>query len=316
MLVVGDVADDQFAITGIGPQLLLASARVAGDHRVGGRQDGLCGSVILFQQNGFGVGKVALELFDVADGGTAEGIDRLVRITHHTQFRRAHVSDASRSDHLPHQHVLRMVGVLVFVDQDVPESASVVLRDLRMSLQHTDRLADQIVEVEGVRGAQALLILPVDLGDRLRGRFAALLGGRGRTVRIHQFVLEVGYRDPDPSGAELLGVEVQVAHDHAEQPARVVRIVDREIGVHPGQQRRLGAQDSHAGGVKSADPHPQRARTDQIDHSFAHLGGGFVGEGDREYLAGTDVALGEQVRDPAGEHRGLARPGAGDDQQR
>ena len=51
-------------------------------------------------------------------------------------------------------------------------------------------------------------------------------------------------------------------------------------------------------------------------HALAHLGGGLVGEGDRQHLARLHPARGEQVGDALGQHAGLARPGAGDDEQR
>ena len=61
-----------------------------------------------------------------------------------------------------HQHVLGMVGVLVFVNENVPEPSTVITRDIRECLQQRDRLADQIVEVKGVRGTQPSLIFGVD----------------------------------------------------------------------------------------------------------------------------------------------------------
>ena len=60
-----------------------------------------------------------------------------------------------------------------------------------------------------------------------------------------------------------------------------------------------------------------RARVaDEVLDPLLHLGGGLVGEGDRQDRAGVGLALGDQPGDAAGEHPGLARAGAGDDQQR
>ena len=65
------------------------------------------------------------------------------------------------------------------------------------------------------------------------------------------------------------------------------------------------------------ETHIARARGPDRDlDPLAHLGGGLVRERDGQDLAGSGVAGGQQVGDPAGEHPGLARPGAGDDQQR
>ena len=80
VLGVGDVAGDGGAVSGGGPQVLLAPAAVAGDDGVGGREDVLGGAVVLLQQDGAGRGVVLLELLDVADGGAAEGVDGLVGV--------------------------------------------------------------------------------------------------------------------------------------------------------------------------------------------------------------------------------------------
>jgi len=52
---------------------------------------------------------------------------------------------------------LRVVGVLVFVDQHVPEPAPVVLGDGWKGLQQIDGRHDQVVEVERVGLPQPLL---------------------------------------------------------------------------------------------------------------------------------------------------------------
>ena len=65
------------------------------------------------------------------------------------------------------------------------------------------------------------------------------------------------------------------------------------------------------------DTHIALARApDQRGDPLAHLGRGLVGEGDGQDLAGVDVAGGQQVGDPVGQHAGLARARAGDDEQR
>ncbi len=131
-----------------------------------------------------------------------------------------------------------------------------------------------------------------------------------------QLVLEVR----DPVGQQPrrvpLGVQAHVLADHQQQTAGVVGVVDREVGVQSRQQRRLVAQDAHAGRVERRHPHRPGPRADQRDHPLAHLGGGLVGERDGQHLPDADVAGGQQVGDPPGQHGRLARPGAGDDQQR
>ena len=133
---------------------------------------------------------------------------------------------------------------------------------------------------------------------------------------LDQLVLQVGDAVGQQPRRVPLGVQPHVLADHQQQPARVVGVVDREVGVQPRQQRRLVAQDPHAGGVERRHPHRPGPRADQLHHPLAHLGGGLVGEGDGQHLADADVAGGQQVGDAAGEHGRLARSRAGDDEQR
>src|SRR5690606_36886021 len=90
VLVVRDVAHQQIGGALVGPEVLVTAARVTRDHRVGGRQDGLRGAVVLLQQDRPRIRVVLLEILDVPDGGPAERVDRLVRVTHHTELGRGH----------------------------------------------------------------------------------------------------------------------------------------------------------------------------------------------------------------------------------
>ncbi len=90
VLVVAHVADDARPVAGVAPQVLLAPALVAGDDGVGGAQDRLRRPVVLLEEDGARVGVVLLELLDVADRRTAEGVDRLVGVTDDDQLARLH----------------------------------------------------------------------------------------------------------------------------------------------------------------------------------------------------------------------------------
>ena len=138
----------------------------------------------------------------------------------------------------------------------------------------------------------------------------------GRLLGADQLVLVVGDAVGEQPRRVPLGVQPHVLADHQQQPSRVVGVVDREVGVEPRQQRGLVAQDPHAGGVERRHPHRPGPRAHQRDHAFAHLGGGLVGERDGQHLPDADLAGGQQVGDPAGQYRRLARPRPGDDEQR
>ena len=78
----------------------------------------------------------------------------------------------------------------------------------------------------------------------------------------------------------------------------------------------VGAQHPGAGRVERHHPHRAGGAADEQLDPLAHLLRGLVGEGDRQDLVGARLPGAEQVRDPVGEHAGLARAGAGQDQQR
>ena len=101
VLVLGDVALDLLARSGLGPQVLRLAVRIAGDDRVGRGQDRLGRAVVLLQQDRGRVRVVALELEDVADRRAAERVDRLVGVADDGQLgrrpRRRAVSSRTRT---------------------------------------------------------------------------------------------------------------------------------------------------------------------------------------------------------------------------
>ena len=172
MLVVADVADDAVALPRVGPQVLRLAALVAADHRVGGGQDGLRGAVVLLEHDRARVGEVLLEVHDVADVGAAERVDRLVGVTDDHQLGRLdgvlgdlrHRLLEAVGAQLVDQGVLRVVGVLVLVDEHVPEPATPVLAHRRERPEQVHGHHQQVVEVEGVGLAEAALVLGVRRG--------------------------------------------------------------------------------------------------------------------------------------------------------
>ena len=140
-------------------------------------------------------------------------------------------------------------------------------------------------------------------------------GGRGVGLEVDQLVL--GRRDDGVNGPrrELLAVDVEVPQDVADQADGVGLVVDGERRL-VAEAAGVAPQDADARGVKRRDPHALGDRADEGGHPAAHLVRRLVGEGDGQNLEGRDVPLGDQPGDPVGEHPGLARPGAGDDEQR
>ena len=114
VLVIELTQADRIALAELAPQTLGAAAAVVGDDGVGGVEDRLRRAVVLLELDDAGVREVLLELEDVADLGTAEAVDRLVGVADDRE-----VAVLAGKQRQP--AVLDVVGVLVLVDEDVPE---------------------------------------------------------------------------------------------------------------------------------------------------------------------------------------------------
>ena len=144
----------------VGEERLLLALAVVRDDGVRGAEDGVRGAVVLLERDELRAREVALELEDVADVGAAERVDRLVRVADGADVP---VLAAEQLE----QPVLRVVRVLVLVDEDVAERLLPALAGFREALQHLDREHEQVVEVHRVRPEHSPLVERVDVGDGL-----------------------------------------------------------------------------------------------------------------------------------------------------
>ena len=119
-LVITDLA----AAVARGPQGLSFALNIVRDYGARGFQNYLGRAVVLFQANNLRVGKIFFKFENVLDVRAAPGIDALVLIADDADI----VFFAGQ--HL-HQLILRAVGVLVFVDEDVTEGDGCNSRELR-----------------------------------------------------------------------------------------------------------------------------------------------------------------------------------------
>ncbi len=100
-----------------------------------------------------------------------------------------------------------------------------------------------------------------------------------------------------------------------DQVELVVGIEDDEVRVE-GQVVGLAAQDAGTGGVEGAQGYPAGLLAKQGHHAVLHLTGGLVGEGDRQDVIRAHAHGADQVSDALGQHAGLARARAGQNQYR
>ena len=209
------------------------------------------------------------------------------------------------------QLVLRPVGVLVLIHQQMPESMLIVGQQVRIRLQQVDRHEEEIVEIHGAGGKEAVLVLAVDLGHPPLVAGARLLG---IPLEVDQLVLAGRDEPVDVSRRELLHVDAEVTEDVGHQPNGVGLVVNGEGRPVP-EPGRVSAENPYARGMEGRDPHPLRHRAHQGRHPVAPLLGRLVGEGDGQDLERGYALLGDQPGDPVGEDPGLARARSGHDEQ-
>ena len=210
------------------------------------------------------------------------------------------------------QHVLRVVRVLVLVDEHVAERLRPLRARFREALQHVDGEHQHVVEVDGVRSEQTPLVELVDVGHRL---VVEARDARRVLVGADQLVLRVRDLRVDAARHEALRVALELLEARLDEPHLVGLVVDREVRA-VAEPLGLAAQHPAARGVERHDPDRARDRAERPLDARLHLAGGLVREGDREDLVRLHAAGGQQVRDAVGEDARLPRAGAGDHEQR
>jgi hypothetical protein len=205
-----------------------------------------------------------------------------------------------------------VVRVLVLVDEHVAERLLPALARLRELLQDAHRQEEHVVEVDGVRLEQPLLVALVHVRDRL-----VVEGGNALAIllRADEVVLRVRDLCVDAARHEPLRVAVELLQHLLDQSHLVGLVVDREVGA-VAEPLRLAAEDAPARGVERQDPDRARGVAEQPLQALAHLGRRPVRERDREDLVRLHAAAHDQVAYAVGEDAGLPRAGAGDDEQR
>ena len=116
-----------------------------------GRQNMRRGAVILFQLDHFGAGKILLELENIGDFRAPPGIDRLVIIAHYADV-------LARLCQQAQPQILDLIGVLIFIDQNIFEPVLIHLQNFRIAPQYVEHMQQQIAKIACVERFQTFLI--------------------------------------------------------------------------------------------------------------------------------------------------------------
>jgi hypothetical protein len=251
-------------------------------------------------------GKVLLEAQDVADLGAAPAVDRLIVVAD-----AGDVAMGLREQAQP--QILGDVGVLVLVDQDRPKALLVVGQNVRLRGEQAQAVQQQVTEVAGVQGVQPVLVGGIELAPTAEAEITELVLARplGRDAAVLQPLDDAEQRARRPAAR----IEIGRLDHLLDQAQLVVGVEDREARLEPDQLG-VAAQQPGAQRVEGAEPQALDAAAEQQSDAQDHLARRLVGEGHREHLVGPDPLGDQHVREPRGQHPGLAGAGAGQHQER
>ena len=231
------------------------------------------------------------------------------------------------------QHLeLSVVRVLELVDQDVRVARAQARERVLPLAQQRERPSDLVAEVHEPGLAEQALVRLVE-GRELevgRGEVALLLRRRPREAGLgplavlpRRDVLVLGAAHERRERLEMPRRVAERTEAVERQPEQPLAQEDHLLGLREHAELRIEAdlerplpQDRVAERVEGRDLRLGVAPRDQLVDALRHLRRGLLGERERQDLFRLRPLRGDEVRDPAREHRGLARPGAGDDQER
>ena len=293
-----------------GEQRLAQPAAVVRDQRVGSGKNVGRGTVILFQPDHLGTGKIRFEAQDIGHFCAAPAVDRLIII-----------ADAGQVARRPHQRfqplILGAVGVLIFIHHHIFETALIIGLHIGVLAENGQHVQQQVAEIAGVERLQPFLV------TRIHGSTTAVRAiGIGETLAARHIGGELPLVLPSVDQAgELLGrpafvVDAGFGHHLLQQPQLIIGVENGELRVQPHQ---FGMATQHLGGKRVEGAEPRQAfghRPQQKFCAVAHLARRLVGEGDGQHLRWPGQAIEQDVRQPGGERLRLAGAGAGQDQHR
>src|SRR2546426_11267114 len=168
--------------------------------------------------------------------------------------------------------ILRAVGILVFVDEDVLEAILILLFDVRRLAKQSHDLQQQVVKIQGVLLPQRALVSVKD------ARYDLLIPAVG-PFRVGEvvdaFVFGPIDQGEDDGRREAALVQPQVFQALADHSPLVVLVEDQEVPAH-AYAVAVPAEDPAADVVEGADPGPPRhRRPDQSVDALPHLVGRF-----------------------------------------
>ena len=276
--------------------------------RVGSLHDQLRAAIVLLELEEPGVGVLVLEVEDIVDIRTPEGIDALGIVTHN-----AHL--LTLLCELIDDGLLGKVSVLILVNEHEMELLNVFPPDILMVLKQHPRLHQQIIEVHRISLLTSLRV-PYIYIRHLRALLAGIVTSPcALLIGLRQQQVVLGHRYPVGHGRGLvyLVVETHLFDDRFHQRSCVTLVVDGEVWII-ADFLCLCPQNACKHAVECS--HLQISRlflAHQPAYAFLHFPSRFVGKRQRQYIPRPDRIISrllsflQQPRDLIRQHPCLPR---------
>ena len=257
-----------------GPNGLFQLCFVAPNDGVSRVDDALGGAVVLLQLKDFQFGKVFFKVENVLNVGSAEGVDALGVVSHHTD-----VTPDRRQ--LFGNQVLGYIGILKLVYQHVVKALLVLVKHVEVLTEQHIGVKEQVVEVHGV-GPEAALHVALVKGGHVRLGSGFVFRPNSRIVAISaprdQLILSA--RDAVQYHVSLIYfvIKARLLDNFLDERFRVVGIVDGKIAL-VADAVGFRAQDTGKYRVKGAHPQITGFVAYHVFNTVAHLLGGLVSKG-------------------------------------
>ena len=198
----------------------------------------------------------------------------------------------------PGQRVLGVVGILIFIDQDVAKALLIFFQHCRILFKQTNRHVHQVVEVHGVVGQELFLIQLVHRGHPL---LIVIVGLRGKLCRWYQLIFRIGNRADHAAHRKLPLRQIQFLQALPDQQLDIPFVINRKMPAIPAGRFDLHPQEPGAECVECTQPDLLGDRPDDIFHPLFHFRSRFVCEGDGQDFPWFYVLF-QKIGDTARQH--------------
>ena len=280
-----------------GPQFLILTIRIIGNHRVRRPQNNPRRAVIPLQLNLPAFGKIPLETENIRVVRPAPGINRLIIIPHAAQI-------PMLLGEIPSEQILHRRSILKLIHHDIEEAPPVGPQHILPAFEQTQGPDNQIIEIHRVVQSRHLSVF-------LEKRTMHLI----RRVPCSPPRFDIAEKTRE--GAQLGGfvLKPQLPGRLVQAGQLVPRVVNSELRTQSGLPGAF-PQNAQPEGMKRGHGEPPRlSRTRETPHPLLHLPGGLVREGESQNRRRRDTPA-EHVGDARGNHPGFTASRPGHDEKR